>query len=162
MSPEPRSGMLGAIMDEYERAADDLARVLEPLDATAFEEVRDPDSKDENCRSIRTVMAHVVRATYGYADALRDALGQERCERASAPEDPTGAIALLRRAMEYTEETLQGRWGMTEKEASEVVMQTSWGVTYDLEQMLEHAIVHILRHRRQIEGYLAMPAPEAR
>ena len=26
-----------------------------------------------------------------------------------------------------------------------------WGQTYDVEQLLEHAIVHILRHRLQIE-----------
>jgi hypothetical protein len=32
-----------------------------------------------------------------------------------------------------------------------IVIQSGWGVPYDLEQLLEHAIVHILRHRRQIE-----------
>jgi hypothetical protein len=29
-----------------------------------------------------------------------------------------------------------------------------WGQTYDVEQLMEHAIVHILRHRRQIERFL--------
>ena len=29
-----------------------------------------------------------------------------------------------------------------------------WGQTYDPEQLFEHAIVHILRHRRQIERFL--------
>jgi len=33
-------------------------------------------------------------------------------------------------------------------------MKTSWGENYDFEQLLEHAIVHILRHRRQIERLL--------
>jgi hypothetical protein len=28
-----------------------------------------------------------------------------------------------------------------------------WGQVYDIEQMMEHAIVHILRHRRQIEKF---------
>ena len=31
---------------------------------------------------------------------------------------------------------------------------TSWGQLYDIEQLFEHAIVHILRHRRQIERFL--------
>jgi hypothetical protein len=30
-------------------------------------------------------------------------------------------------------------------------MDSRWGMRYNLEQMMEHAIVHILRHRRQIE-----------
>lgn len=30
---------------------------------------------------------------------------------------------------------------------------TSWGQLYDIEQITEHAIVHILRHRRQIEKF---------
>jgi len=32
-------------------------------------------------------------------------------------------------------------------------MKTSWKQFYDIEQMMEHAIVHILRHRRQIERF---------
>ena len=30
-------------------------------------------------------------------------------------------------------------------------VQVRWGQKYDVEQLFEHAIVHILRHRRQIE-----------
>lgn len=30
---------------------------------------------------------------------------------------------------------------------------TSWNQVYDIEQVTEHAIVHILRHRRQIEKF---------
>ena len=33
-------------------------------------------------------------------------------------------------------------------------MHVSWGQSYDIEQLMEHAIVHILRHRRQIERFL--------
>jgi hypothetical protein len=30
-------------------------------------------------------------------------------------------------------------------------IKTRWGQLYDIEQMTEHAIVHILRHKRQID-----------
>jgi hypothetical protein len=33
---------------------------------------------------------------------------------------------------------------------------TAWGKLYDIEQLLEHAIVHVLRHRRQIKKYLSL------
>jgi hypothetical protein len=37
-------------------------------------------------------------------------------------------------------------------------IKTSWGQCYDIEQMMEHAIVHILRHRRQIEKFITILA----
>jgi hypothetical protein len=33
-------------------------------------------------------------------------------------------------------------------------IHVTWGQSYDVEQLFEHAIVHILRHRRQIERFL--------
>jgi hypothetical protein len=30
-------------------------------------------------------------------------------------------------------------------------IKTGWGQLYDIEQLMEHAIVHILRHRRQLD-----------
>jgi len=33
---------------------------------------------------------------------------------------------------------------------------TKWGQRYDIEQITEHAIVHVLRHRRQIEKFKLM------
>ena len=33
-------------------------------------------------------------------------------------------------------------------------IKVRWGQYYDVEQLFEHAIVHVLRHRRQIERFL--------
>jgi hypothetical protein len=33
-------------------------------------------------------------------------------------------------------------------------IKTGWGQLYDIEQMMEHAIVHVMRHKRQIERLL--------
>ena len=43
---------------------------------------------------------------------------------------------------------------MSDEEIVSVVTHSRWGVRYDLEQLLEHAVVHILRHRRQIEKFI--------
>jgi uncharacterized damage-inducible protein DinB len=58
-------------------------------------------------------------------------------------------------ALEYTARTLEGRWLMSDEEITSTVINSPWGVVYDLEQMLEHAIVHVLRHRRQIEKFIS-------
>jgi uncharacterized damage-inducible protein DinB len=151
MAPAYRNGAVGALMDEYERAASDLRRLVERFDEEAFDRILDPRTSDENCRSVQTILAHVVFAGYGYADCIRGALAME-------PRRPPKRLLSHREGLKefdamlrYTVETLDGQWELTDERIQGIVIQSRWGVTYDLEQLLEHAIVHILRHRRQIE-----------
>jgi len=51
---------------------------------------------------------------------------------------------------------------MTDEEIESIIIPSRWGVTYNLEQLLEHAIVHILRHRRQIEKFMLQGGIAAR
>ena len=55
--------------------------------------------------------------------------------------------------MQHTEQVLLPIWDITEEEVLQNTFTVRWGVLYNLEQLLEHAIVHILRHRRQIERF---------
>jgi uncharacterized damage-inducible protein DinB len=145
------------MMDEYERAAHELAALVGRLSDEEFERVRDRETKDEDCRTIQTVMRHVVRAGYGYATYIRNALGNPT----TRPEIPLGTkretLDRLEAMLGYTADTLEGRWEMTDPEITAVKMTVPWGPVYDLEQLLEHAIVHVLRHRRQIERFLSEP-----
>lgn len=68
-----RPGALGALIDEYERASADLTRILNQITDAEFELLRDTRTLDEDCRSIQTIMSHVVHSGYGYANRLRDA-----------------------------------------------------------------------------------------
>ena len=43
---------------------------------------------------------------------------------------------------------------MSDEEITGTVINSRWGVVYNVEGLLEHAIVHILRHRRQIEKFI--------
>ena len=140
-------------MDEYERVAGELRRVVEPISEEDFVRIVDAETEDEDCRSVQRIMSHVVGAGFGYADYIRDALsiGKSSPERRvlSYQEVPERYEAMVR----YTAETLEGRWEMSYDEIAAVSMTVRWGPTYDLEQLLEHAIVHIMRHRRQIEKF---------
>lgn len=152
-----RRGAAGALMDEYERAAAELVRLVERLSDAEFEAVRDRDTEDENCRSIQTMLRHVVRAGYNYASQVRGALGMST----DRPEVPLGSrrefLDQLAEMLAYTSATLDGRWLMPYAEMMTVKIHARWGPVYDLEQWLEHAIVHVLRHRRQLERFLAAP-----
>ena len=146
-----RRGALGALMDEYERAASDLKLLLQAISADEFIEILDARTKDEQCRSVQTIISHVVGAGYGYADYIRKIFGITSTSPARNLLSHGEAEARLDAMLDYTAHTLEGRWEMTEDEIASIVIDSRWGVRYDLEQLLEHAIVHILRHRRQIE-----------
>ena len=149
-----RAGAVGALMDEYERATAELTRILESISDEEYARIRDTQTKDEDCRSIQTIMTHVVGAGYGYAGYMRDFWGVERAphERVSIPRADTPAQ--LRAMLDYMIATLEKHWDLSNEDSNAMQMRVRWGVTYDFEQLFEHAIVHVLRHRRQIERFL--------
>ena len=149
-----RSGAIGALMDEYERAASELTRLVEQIPDDDFARVVDSQTKDEDCRSVQTIMSHVVRAGYGYADYIREQLAITSTRPQPKLLSRQESLEQLEAALRYTIETLEGRWEMSAEEISGIVINSRWGARYDLEGLLEHAIVHLLRHRRQIEKFI--------
>jgi hypothetical protein len=149
-----RQGAVGALMDEYERAAAELLSILNGITDEEFERIRDTTTQDEDCRSIQTIMRHVIRAGYGYAGYMRTSWGKEPVIRWDEPVSRGQIPGEMKKMLDYMVETLDSRWGMSEKEGTEMKMTVRWGPVYDFEQLFEHAIVHVLRHRRQIDRFL--------
>jgi uncharacterized damage-inducible protein DinB len=149
-----RPGAVGALMDEYERATAELTRILESISDEEYARIRDTETNDEDCRSIQTIMTHVVGAGYGYAGYMRDAWGIERAPHERIPIARADTPAQLRAMLDYMIATLEKHWDLSDAESNAMLMRVRWGVTYDFEQLFEHAIVHVLRHRRQIERFL--------
>jgi uncharacterized damage-inducible protein DinB len=149
-----RSGAIGALMDEYERAASELKRLIEQIPEDDFVRVVDVQTKDEDCRSAQTIMSHVVRAGYGYADYIREQFSIASTRPQLKLLSREESLEQLDAALRYTAETLEGRWEMSDEEIARTVINSRWGVVYNVESLLEHAVVHILRHRRQIEKFI--------
>lgn len=151
-----REGSVGALMDEYERAAEELKNVIKIIDQQDYVAIVDNETKDLDCISIQTIMNHVVRAGYGYANYIRKQFGDSWTERKENYElnTPESACKELDNMLTYTVDTLKNKWELTFDDVVKNIIKTQWGQDYDFEQLLEHAIVHILRHRRQIEKFL--------
>ena len=154
MAKNYRKGAVGALMDEYERAAAELKIILNKISPEDFVKIVDPDTKDEDCRSVQTIMNHVVRAGYGYSNYLRKEFGINSDSPVYQISNAPEAISHFDRMLEYTVQTLEGKWEMPDEEMNKIKIITRWGTTLHMETLLEHAIVHILRHRRQIERFL--------
>ncbi|BDU70911.1 DinB family protein [Mesoterricola silvestris] len=149
-----RPGPLGAMMDELDRAVRDLVQVVAPLTQVNYDVVRDRETTDEDCRSIRTVVNHVVRSGYGYTERLRGALGLPFALPDYTVATPLDALHELQTLASTTAETFEGRWDLPEEVVKGARITARSGRIYDMEQLIEHAIVHVLRHRRQIERFL--------
>jgi hypothetical protein len=149
------SGAFGALMDEYARAAVDLCRVVERFEQPRFE--AEHSSPDPDCRSARAVCLHVYGAARRYSDYIRKARGLAFDEKfvadASRIARPGDLRGCLVEAIRYTEGALEGLYDAPEKVAAAITFQVRWGPTYDPEMILEHAVMHLLRHRRQLERW---------
>ena len=151
-----REGAVGALMDEYERASVDFKKIIASLSQSGFVKILDPVTTDEDCRSVQTIINHVIRSGYGYANSIRKATNQVEKKPDYSVAAPGEALADFDKMLKYTEETLEGRWKMTYDETIHTEVITSDGTKSNLEARLEHAIVHILRHRRQLEKLLGI------
>lgn len=152
------TGSLRAALDEYSRANRDLEKILIPMSPERYN--GETQLSDGTFANIRDIMYHVIRAAHVYVDYLDGAIDQSEI---SPPEHdfnydtPTTAMQSLWAAFSRMVVTLGKIRDYSEKQQSEVKFTARWGVEYDIEQLLEHAIVHILRHRRQVELWLASP-----
>ena len=158
MSKTFRQGSVGALLDEYERAISDLKKTIEVIPDDFLTRVIDAQTRDENCRSIQSILTHVVSAGYGYACSIHNLKGH----KISRPEKAFYVtireyLEDLNRLFLFTLEVFKEiREDELEQLDQSLKIVTGWGQSYDIEQMTEHAIVHILRHRRQIEKARAL------
>ena len=146
---------VSALLYEYEKAILELQSVIQNISDENLTFIVDTKTNNQDCRSIQTVLAHVVSSGYSYCVYIRnfrneDILRPKNMNQKSASE----YIFDLDNVLKFTRETFSAisddeleRFTESEK------MKTSWNQVYDIEQMMEHAIVHVLRHRRQIENF---------
>ena len=151
-----REGAIGALMDEYERASIEFKKIIVGLSQSDYEKILDPMTEDEDCRSVRTIITHVIRSGYGYANSIRKATNQTEIMPDYQTSTPKDAIINYDKMLKYTEESLESKWKMSYDEMINTVVLTSDGSKSNIEARLEHAIVHILRHRRQLEKLLCL------
>src|SRR5215210_7103402 len=152
-----RQGAAGALLDIYEQVISDFKKVIEDIPDNALTIIIDPHTTDDNCRSIQKILSHVVHSAYGYATNIHNLKGNDltRTEKKfhltikEYLEDLTNVFI-------YTENIFKNfKDEDLEQLDNSYKIKTGWGQLYDIEQMTEHAIVHILRHKRQITRFKA-------
>ncbi|MEM7305384.1 MAG: hypothetical protein AAF682_01875 [Planctomycetota bacterium] len=109
-----------------------------------------PPTENPTYQSLETVLRHVFRAARGYMIWICEQLDLPDPEIRETPEPEE----LERAAPDYLEHVLE-RWRLPLRDVTEeLVEQTEarsrWGATYTLDAMLEHAVMHPIRHAFQL------------
>ena len=147
-------GAIGALLDIYGQAINGLIDVIEGVSDDNLIVITDAQAADENCRSVQTILSHVVHSGYGYATSIHNSKGHAlqrplKIFYLSVTEYVDGLKAVLA----YTESVFKELDDTDLEQHDDLLkIKTGWGQLYDIEQLMEHAIVHILRHKRQIEN----------
>jgi uncharacterized damage-inducible protein DinB len=150
-----RTGAIGALLDEYERAIDDLKFVIIDVSDEDLATIVDAETKDVDCHSIQTIVAHVVSSAYGYAIYMHKHLGENMEFMPKINRNSSEAYCQdLDAAFQFNLALFEKYPNLKLEELdNDKKILTRWGQIFDYDQLLEHAIVHILRHRRQIERF---------
>ncbi|WP_299890469.1 DinB family protein [uncultured Lacinutrix sp.] len=147
------NGAIGALLDEYEKSLNELINTIKNISSSQLIKIIDNKTKDKDCTSIQAILTHIVQSGYTYVVEVRKWLGEDIEYKDKALLSSTDEyINALKKMFKFNEQLFQDYPNLILCEYdSNKKINTRWGQKYDVEQLFEHAIVHTLRHRRQIE-----------
>lgn len=154
----PKRRIIEVLLAEYRRVLDELKECVADVKPAELAHIADAKTSNQDCVSIRSVLTHVVHCGDNYNFLIRRHRGSDEKRHPPRRCFDTAAEygAELDGLYESTVETLAP---LTDRQMAAFdpknKIVTQWGQYYDVEQLLEHAIVHVMRHRRQIEGFPA-------
>ncbi len=150
------NGAIGALLDEYEKAILELQRLLDTISHAELTTIVDNETKDPDCISIKTILNHILNSGYRYVVEIRKLLGEQiifsNITELNKISDYKNELNNL---IKFNERLFEDYPNMEIEELdtkNKIVVAS--GQSYDVEQLFEHAIVHILRHRRQMEKFV--------
>lgn len=145
-----------ALLSEYKKAIDELIYVIQPINEKQLSSLIDNNTSDPDCKSIQSILTHVVCSGYGYIIYIENSIGNNkpRLEKVTYA-NVNKYIEQLNSMFDYSIHFFRENTTLQiEQTDSSKKITVAWGQQYDIEQLVEHAIVHILRHRRQIENFI--------
>ena len=116
--------------------------------------VRLPPTTDPDCESTEAMLRHVLNAAGGYMTGMPQRLGLPDPGIRQAP----ALEAIEAEADAYLDEVL-ARWRDPLRDVPGArfveTHRSNWGEDFTIESMLEHAVVHPMRHAFQLQELMA-------
>jgi hypothetical protein len=113
-----------------------------------------PETDDEDYQSLETLLFHVLRASGRYMIWICDKLNL--CDPEIHPAPPVNEIQF--KAGEYLNHLLE-RWRLPLVDVPGdlflgISYQSNWGDLFCIDAMLEHAVMHPIRHQYQLKNFI--------
>lgn len=149
---EFRSRAVRSLVELHER---ELRSFLEVWRRFVAADLPMPESHgDESYESRERLAGHVLMAARGYMTRIGEWVGRP-VNDVDASQDHHD---IARRLAEFADDVLAGyrrhMAHITDQELEPQVHRTRWGELMSVENLLEHAVVHPMRHRIQLERIL--------
>lgn len=143
-----------ALLDIYKNEVDSFSALISNFTAIKLNEITDASAEPGECRSRQSIIAHVISSGYTYATYIRRTKNLPgEFVKPLIRQSAKAFINDLDKMFAYTVESLQ-KFNDEELEETDhsKKIHAHWGKEYDVEQILEHAIVHVMRHQRQLQN----------
>ena len=133
----------------------ELRRFLDTWRAFCASGIGLPPTDDPSYKSNDHLAGHVLRAARNYLTWV----GKNVNRPVTDLDAETDPVRIAARGPAFMDEVLAG-WRrhlavLEDRELAPATFKSSWGEDYNIEQMLEHAVVHPMRHRIQLERLMA-------
>jgi hypothetical protein len=113
-----------------------------------------PITVDPDYESLDKLLNHVCRSARGYMVWMCDKLNlpDPQIEETPQPE-------LLVKNIDQQSEHLLAKWrlplvNVDEEKFHKPTFKSNWGVEYSIDAMLEHAVMHLIRHEFQLQNLI--------
>lgn len=114
-----------------------------------------PKTNDKDYKSLETVLHHIFRAARGYMVWMC-----ENLELSDPGIDPVPSPENIEQDADKYLHHLLGKWRMplaniNEDKFHSPTFKSRWGVDYCIDAMLEHAVMHPIRHEFQLRNLIS-------
>jgi len=113
-----------------------------------------PETTDKDYESLETLLRHVLRAARGYMTWM--------CEKLDLPDaaiDPAPEAEKIVSVLDTYLKHLVERWkhplnNVAAEKFEDKLYTSRWGVDYCIDAMMEHAVMHPIRHEFQLNSLI--------
>jgi hypothetical protein len=114
-----------------------------------------PETDDPSYQSADHLGGHVLRAARSYLTWIGECVKRP----VTTLDRDADSVSIAHKGRAFVDEVLEA-WRrqlavLEDSELTPATYKSRWGEDYNIEQMLEHAVVHPMRHRIQLERLMA-------
>lgn len=149
-----QKGPVPALLRVYKTVINEFISFLKTVNNNEYVFLVEPEAEDKDCRSIQTIISHIVNSGFGYSHYIRGAINVFSVRPDYKLIQYDEIESSLKKVFDFTEDTFNDK-EISYEEIDAKIVKTPWNDDlYSIESIIEHAIVHILRHKNQIERFL--------